>query len=192
MSITILGPCGLTPLEISTSNGGAVFNVRVVVTAIVLLPCSDFATVYMYLILDLSRPRYEYYLQLAISRLAVVGKSGICAPRKATRTSDGTCRYTGDGECDDGSTGGTAICPAGSDAADCAGAGTSGDSCRYAHDGEASVHQFWCLLHIKFECSFCLNCIRCCRSVTCRSIAPLARTAPIATPVPAGDTSDKS
>ena len=52
-----------------------------------------------------------------------------------------SCRYARDGECDDGSTGGTVYCNRGTDAEDCS-SGTGGatsdhsNSCEYAHDNE--------------------------------------------------------
>ena len=50
-----------------------------------------------------------------------------------------SCRYHDDGECDDGSQGGTQYCATGTDTDDCAAtasAATGSDSCRYANDGE--------------------------------------------------------
>lgn len=54
---------------------------------------------------------------------------------------DDSCRYHGDGECDDGSTGLAQYCAAGTDTTDCGPPGPN--SCRYSHDGE------WCVLHTR-------------------------------------------
>jgi hypothetical protein len=62
------------------------------------------------------------------------GGSGSC---------DNTCRYANDGECDDGSQGGTQYCELGTDSNDCGGCGggpppppACDNTCRYANDGE--------------------------------------------------------
>lgn len=49
-----------------------------------------------------------------------------------------SCQYANDGECDDGSLGGTQYCATGTDTNDCAAAASAvrSDSCRYALDGE--------------------------------------------------------
>ena len=47
---------------------------------------------------------------------------------------DDSCRYSGDSECDDGSTGLQQYCLAGTDTTDCGPPGPN--SCRYSHDGE--------------------------------------------------------
>ena len=50
-----------------------------------------------------------------------------------------SCKYANDGECDDGSQGGTQYCAAGTDTNDCAAAKTAvrgSDTCRYAFDHE--------------------------------------------------------
>ena len=55
-----------------------------------------------------------------------------CAVRASTSA---TCHYTNDGECDQPGRGGTGVCAAGTDTADC-------DSCRYANDGECDHGTF--------------------------------------------------
>jgi hypothetical protein len=52
----------------------------------------------------------------------------------AATAGDDSCQYSGDNECDDGSTGLPQYCAAGTDTTDCGPPGPN--SCRYAHDGE--------------------------------------------------------
>ena len=55
----------------------------------------------------------------------------------AARLGDDSCRYAGDGECDDAALGGTEFCDAGTDATDCRALALGGDdSCEYANDNE--------------------------------------------------------
>jgi len=50
---------------------------------------------------------------------------------------DDSCAYSNDGECDDGTFGGTSFCAAGTDATDCRAMALGGeDSCQWANDGE--------------------------------------------------------
>jgi V8-like Glu-specific endopeptidase len=53
------------------------------------------------------------------------------------RLGDDSCRYSNDGECDDGTFGGTGFCDMGTDATDCRALAMGGDdSCEYANDNE--------------------------------------------------------